>query len=615
MYAPYINTISPKNAKSVADATAAEREKPEKPEAFKIDRGDTLGGTEKRNLLGNIALETSMYQPMAQGTVNLLGEKGAVKGSKVVQGIAKGANVLNLNNANLVKNAATAAKLGRLASLASPMGIVTGLDMLTSMYRDDGKGLYELAGETIGGGIGKAIYGSGDGYGDDEGMRTLSEENERREAQGMPALSASEGVDFLKSINPNQFDAYNERRDKEEGIEAVEAVKPVEAVNKTPAEKLGIFSKAQGVQAPNLQQALAPSGKLPYNGGQAPEGALIGSYQAPDDQSIGMFQGQENAPITQGQLDSLAGQMVDSGAPFISGGMTDASGRTIAGPAGRPEGMKPYINAMGQVEYADPQTAIKMNEIEARRIQEEKAAQQRAIQSMASRGSIPQSAQKGSPQANFIQRMKTAKENPLTEQEIAQGQAIARSMGTTFDPQTGYSRDAFLQDRAKPRASAPSGGSEFAQASRDREARLEARPDFNEVRRGKSSGTDGLTDAQRRKIYGSGTKEFEMSKAGINPQTGARFEDEAEDRRREIAYDDAKIESLGRDVDPTKLQQVQSQVQALMEGLVTGPDGETLSYEDLEDIRRRLMLRLLAPTADQYSSPFSPTSSSTEENT
>jgi hypothetical protein len=328
-----------------------------------------------------------------------------------------------------------------------------------------------------------------------------------------------------------------------------------------------------------------------------------------------MFQGQENAPITQGQLDSLAGQMVDSGAPFISGGLTDKGGQTIPGAAGRPEGMRPFIDGSGKVAFADPATAERMNIEEAKRRQGEKAAQQRAIQSIASRGSIPQSAQKGSPQANFIQRMKTAKENPLTEQEIAQGQAIARSMGTTFDPQTGYSRDAFLQDRAKPRASAPSGGSEFAQASRDREARLEAKPDFNAVRRGKSSGADGLTDAQRRKIYGSGTKEFEMSKAGINPQTGARFEDEAEDRRRESAYDDARIESLSRDADPTKLQQVQSQVQALMKGLTKGPDGETLGTEDLEDIQRRLMLRLLAPTADQYSSPFSPTFSSTKENT
>jgi hypothetical protein len=572
MYAPYINTISPKNAKSVADATAAEREKPEKPEAFKIDRGDTLGGTEKRNLLGNIALETSMYQPMAQGTVNLLGAEGAVKGSKAVQGIAKGANLLNLNNANLVKNAATAAKLGRLASLASPMGIVTGADMLTSMYRDDGKGLYELAGETIGGGIGKALYGSGDGYGDDEGMRTLSEENERREAQGMPALSASESVDFLKSINPNQFDAYNERRDKEEGIEAVGAVKPVGAVNKTPAEKLGIFSKAQGVQAPNLQQALAPSGKLPYNGGQAPEGALIGSYQAPDGQNIGMFQGQENAPITQEQLDSLAGQMVDSGAPFISGGMTDASGQTIPGPAGRPDGMRPFIDQSGNLAFADPETANRMNALAGKEAQENRAAQQRFLASDAAK-------EMSNRQLNAVINSTYSQESKAREARLA-----------SRDRQPGESQTDRDTRIAQSRTSGSSGSSG-------------------------SSSSDGLSDSQRRKIYGSGTKEFEMSKAGINPQTGARFEDEAEDRRRESAYDDARIESLSRDADPTKLQQVQSQVQALMKGLTKGPDGETLGTEDLEDIQRRLMLRLLAPTADQYSSPFSPTFSSTKENT
>jgi hypothetical protein len=172
--------------------------------------------------------------------------------------------------------------------------------------------------------------------------------------------------------------------------------------------------------------------------------------------------------------------------------------------------------------------------------------------------------------------------------------------------------------------------STYSQESKAREARLASRdrqPGESQTDRDTriaqsrtsgssgSSSSDGLSDSQRRKIYGSGTKEFEMSKAGINPQTGARFEDEAEDRRRESAYDDARIESLSRDADPTKLQQVQSQVQALMKGLTKGPDGETLGTEDLEDIQRRLMLRLLAPTADQYSSPFSPTFSSTKENT
>ena len=284
-----------------------------------------------------------------------------------------------------------------------------------------------------------------------------------------------------------------------------------------------------------------------------------------------MFQGQPNAPITQEQLDSLSGQMVESGAPFISGGMTDASGQTIPGPAGRPDGMKPYINAMGQVEYADPQTAIKMNEIEARRIQEEKAAQQRAIQSIASRGAIPQSAQEGSPQANFIKRMQTAKENPLTDEEKAQFQAQAKSMGTTFDESSGFSRDAFLKDRASSRASAPAGGSEFAQASRDREARLAAKPDFNAVKRSKSSGADGLSDSQRSKIYGRGSKEYEMSKAGINPQTGRRYADEQQELERQNAYDDARIASLER-TDPTKLQEAKNQALALMDTMDFGGD-------------------------------------------
>ena len=60
-----------------------------------------------------------------------------------------------------------------------------------------------MGGDAIGGAVGKMMYGSGDGYGDNDGMRTLAQENERREASGEAALSASESVAFLKSLNPS----------------------------------------------------------------------------------------------------------------------------------------------------------------------------------------------------------------------------------------------------------------------------------------------------------------------------------------------------------------------------------------------------------------------------
>ena len=51
-----------------------------------------------------------------------------------------------------------------------------------------------------------------------------------------------------------------------------------------------------------------------------------------------------------------------------------------------------------------------------------------------------------SPQANFAARMSTGE--ALTPQEVQDAQAFAASMGTTFDPATGYSREAF--ENAQP---------------------------------------------------------------------------------------------------------------------------------------------------------------------
>jgi len=50
-----------------------------------------------------------------------------------------------------------------------------------------------------------------------------------------------------------------------------------------------------------------------------------------------------------------------------------------------------------------------------------------------------------SPQGNFLARMETGED--LTPQEIQNAQAFATSMGTTFDPKTGYSREAFVEAR------------------------------------------------------------------------------------------------------------------------------------------------------------------------
>ena len=72
-----------------------------------------------------------------------------------------------------------------------------------------------------------------------------------------------------------------------------------------------------------------------------------------------------------------------------------------------------------------------------------------------------QSIQQGAPgsaQANFATRMATGE--PLTPQEIQDAQSFAASMGTTFDPATGYSREAFenAQTAQGQAATAPTNG-------------------------------------------------------------------------------------------------------------------------------------------------------------
>ena len=69
----------------------------------------------------------------------------------------------------------------------------------------------------------------------------------------------------------------------------------------------------------------------------------------------------------------------------------------------------------------------------------------------------------GSPQYNFYNRMQSGQ--PLSQQEIAQAQAFAQTMGTTFDPKTGYAKPtrAALQDVLAPRGLTTVGGAPLSE--------------------------------------------------------------------------------------------------------------------------------------------------------
>lgn len=58
---------------------------------------------------------------------------------------------------------------------------------------------------------------------------------------------------------------------------------------------------------------------------------------------------------------------------------------------------------------------------------------------------LPEGVQPGSPQANFLSMQASGQQ--MTPEQVTQAQEFAGSIGTTFDPQTGYSRDPFLQSQ------------------------------------------------------------------------------------------------------------------------------------------------------------------------
>lgn len=534
---------------------------------------NTMGGIEDRNLLGKASVATSMNQPLAQGLVNLVGQEGAIKGSKPVQAAA---NLASKANPTLVKNAANAAKLARLGSLFTPAGILTGADLVTSMVRDDDKGLFELGGEAIGGGIGKAMYGSGDGYGENDGMRALAAENLRREKAGEAALSAPESVAFLKRLNPEAA--------------------PVSAVSK-PAEGTSVSNNPYannpyGNIALGQQQAMQSAEKAKISESLDATGAVQDLDQSEEMQTLR----EENARREEAGLPNFsAPESVD----FLN--------------AVNPE----VFNAVNQ-KFDNQDQQVVNNYIAQQRAQMEAMGGTGAPAAITNPGSEtnPMVAPPGlmnQSQTQAAIAKAFGQDKPLTLNQAisdnpnavmgldAQGRMRSFESPEAQQKNLDDAKKAY-QDASMARQKKIGGTGSYEGDSAAREARLAARPDFNEVRRSKPTSEDGLSDAQRSRIYGRGSKEYEMSKAGINPQTGQRFAIEAEERQRERDFDDARIASLAES-DPTKLQEVTEQANALLKGYM-GQDGQGMTEEQTDDLRREIMMSLLLPGRDIYDSPF-----------
>jgi len=73
--------------------------------------------------------------------------------------------------------------------------------------------------------------------------------------------------------------------------------------------------------------------------------------------------------------------------------------------------------------------------------------------------------QAGSPQANFANRM--SRGQPLTDGEVSSAMKFAKSMGTTFDPELGYSRTPYLESQGLMNP-----GSTYEQDSQARQMRI-----------------------------------------------------------------------------------------------------------------------------------------------
>jgi hypothetical protein len=534
---------------------------------------NTMGGIEDRNLLGKASTEAMMYQPMAQGLVNLVGQEGAIKGSKPVQAAA---NLASKANPTLVKNAANAAKLARLGSLFTPAGILTGADMITSMVRDDNKGLFELGGEALGGGIGKAMYGSGDGYGENDGMRALAAENLRREKAGEAALSAPESVAFLKRLNPEAA--------------------PVSAVSK-PNEATSVSNN--------------PYADLPYGN------IALGQQQA--------MQSAEKAKISESLDATGAVQDLDQSEEMQT--LREENAR-------REEAGLPNYSASESVDFlnaVNPEAFDAVNQKfdnQDQQVVNNYIAQQRAqMEAMGGTGApaaITNSGSETNPMVAPPGLMNQSQTQAAIAKAFGQDKPLTLNQAISDNPNAVMGLDAqgrmrsfespealkknlddakkAYQDASMARQKKIGGTGSYEGDSAAREARLAARPDFNEVRRSKPTSEDGLSDDQRSRIYGRGSKEFEMSKAGINPQTGQRFAIEEEERKRERDFDDARIASLAQS-DPTKLQEVTDQANALLKGYM-GQDGEGMTEQQTDDLRREIMMSLLLPGRDVYDSPF-----------
>ena len=202
--------------------------------------------------------------------------------------------------------------------------------------------------------------------------------------------------------------------------------------------------------------------------------------------------------ITNDQLKSLEDSMDKAGISVISGQ--------------KEAGLKPAIDpATGDVFFANPDQADRMNAAEGQQRAADRQAQLNAINRLIESGESSRrirAAQQAGPEERFV--------------------------------------------------------SYYDQDSKARQERAMQPSTFNDVKRSSPRSKDGLTDAQRARIYGRGTPEAEASKAGINPATGNTYANEQAERERKAAESEARIAQM-KEGNPSAFEEASETVDGIME--------------------------------------------------
>ena len=196
--------------------------------------------------------------------------------------------------------------------------------------------------------------------------------------------------------------------------------------------------------------------------GLATQNAMMGAGSpAPDSNMVAQVPGIENIR-NPGAFNPALNQEVAVGSPSVESDPSFISRLSSilypsgsvggSGGFGLPPTFTPSSAGATQAEAGTDTSPITLEslglESSGQRILKEGLGQGATTQVVQEQGpSIPQGSP-GSPQANFVTRMENGK--PLNTQEVQDANALAASMGTTFNPATGYSREAFNDSQAAP---------------------------------------------------------------------------------------------------------------------------------------------------------------------